>query len=189
MNARFNERLKALEYKVKEEGHDGRANIEILNLFLKPGSSVLEIGMGPGTDLDIIAENHRVTGSDISPAFIEMVRDKHPNLELLKLDAVSLKTNRKFDCIYSNKVLHQLSREELKLSFKRQFDILNPEGLVCHSMWFGDKEVVYHNQKFQYYSEVTLPDYLNNNFEILFHKKYMEMVPDDSIIFVLKQCS
>jgi trans-aconitate methyltransferase len=189
MNNPFNDRSKALEYKEKAEGYEGRGIIEILNLFLKPGSTVIEIGMGPGKDLDILAGHHRVTGSDISPAFIETARTDHPDMELLNLDATSLQTDRKFDGLYSNKVLHQLSRQDLKRSFILQFEILNPEGLACHSLWYGDNEVIHRERKFPYYTETTLQEYLGNKFKILFHNKYMEMVPDDSIFFVLKRCS
>ena len=90
------------------DGMDGRALIDILKTHLSEGSNLLEIGMGPGTDLDILRESYRVTGSDSSQVFLDLYRKKKPDASLLLLDAISLNTESKFDCIYSNKVLHHL---------------------------------------------------------------------------------
>lgn len=36
------------------------------------------------------------------------------------------------------KVLHHLNDEELALSVKWQYEILNPNGIICHSLWKGE---------------------------------------------------
>ena len=46
--------------------------------------------------------------------FVDKYKKENPEADLLKLDAVTLTTNKMFDCIYSNKVLHHLTREDLK---------------------------------------------------------------------------
>jgi trans-aconitate methyltransferase len=91
------------------EGYDGRELIENLKKHLRSGSSVLELGMGPGKDMDILAGTYRVTGSDSSRIFLDMHRQTHPEADLLQLDAVTIKTDRRFDCLYSNKVLQHLT--------------------------------------------------------------------------------
>lgn len=187
INEKLNQKLKAAEYAMMNNNEDGRTNIGILNLHLAPGSKILETGTGPGKDLGILREKHRVTGSDISKAFLDMAGKNHPDLRLLLLDAVSLEIDEKFDCIYSNKVLHQLSRKELTRSFERQFELLNPGGLLCHSFWYGDKEVIAHGRKLQYYTETTIRNYLSDMFTMIYFKKYMEMIPDDSLLLILKK--
>ncbi len=189
MNDYLKERKEALEYRAMSEGYDGRMITELLNLYLKPGSTLLEIGMGPGKDLDILAEKYRVTGSDISKAFLDLYREKHPRADLLQLGASTLMTDRRFDCIYSNKVLHQISPEALKDSFKRQQEVLLPAGLACHSFWYGDKVVQHREKQFWYYTEETIQPFIKDKFELVFHKKFMEMIPDDSIVFILRRCS
>jgi len=189
MSNYFNQRRKAIEYTIMSEKYDGSMQIDLLNLFLKPGSKILELGIGPGKDMEILSEKHRVTGSDISRAFLDLYREKYPAAKLQLLDAATMETDQKFDCIYSNKVLHQLSRHGLVNSFKRQVELLNPGGLLCHSMWYGDKEIVAKGKKFQYYNESTIQPYLQQKFEILLFKKYMAMIPDDSFVMILKKCS
>ncbi len=64
--------------------------------------------------------------------FVDKYKKGNPEADLLKLDAVTLPTNKMFDCIYSNKVLHHLTREDLKKSIQRQSEIVNPNGIVFH---------------------------------------------------------
>ena len=56
------------------EDYDGREIIGKLKEHLPPRSSVLELGMGPGKDLDILSQNYTVTGSDSSQLFLDRYR-------------------------------------------------------------------------------------------------------------------
>ena len=100
------------------EGYDGRELVDVLKKHLPSGSSVLELGMGPGKDLALLAEAYDATGSDSSEVFLRRYRRDHPDADLLLLDAVTLATERRFDAIYSNKVLHHLSVDELRTSLR-----------------------------------------------------------------------
>ena len=84
--------------------------------------------MGPGVDLDILQQYYQVTGSDRSTIFLERYRQQHTAADLLQLDALTMDTDRRFDAIYSNKVLHHLSRTELQQSLLAQAAVLHPEG-------------------------------------------------------------
>ena len=110
----------ALQYIAMADGFDGRELVEVLREHLRDGASVLEIGMGPGVDLQLLSEHFLATGSDNSQFFVDRFRKLHPDLDLLLLDAVKLDTERTFDCIYSNKVLHHLTSEQLAQSLGRQ---------------------------------------------------------------------
>ena len=50
----------------------------------------------------------------------DIYKKKNKNAYLLLLDAITLKTKRKFDCIYSNKVLIHLTKQELTNSLKKK---------------------------------------------------------------------
>ena len=63
------------EYIQMADGYDGKALIDRLWRFLPDGSTVLEIGMGPGKDLDILREKYVVTGSDSSDVFLEFIQE------------------------------------------------------------------------------------------------------------------
>jgi cyclopropane fatty-acyl-phospholipid synthase-like methyltransferase len=182
----FDDENNVQEYIKMAEGYDGRALIDALRNYVKPGATVLEIGMGPGKDLDILVEYFTVTGSDSSEVFIEHYRKKNMDADLLLLDAVTLETDRTFDCIYSNKVLHHLSEAELQESLKRQKDILNPGGILFHSFWEGDRTEEMHGLLFVYYRKDTLEKMVGKHFELIEIKGYSELEERDSIYIVAR---
>jgi len=59
------------EYIEMVEGYDGAELINALKGYLPKGSTLLELGMGPGKDLDILKESYLVTGSDSSQIFVD----------------------------------------------------------------------------------------------------------------------
>lgn len=183
----FHTRKNAAEYILMTDGYDGREIVKQLERHLAPRARVLELGMGPGRDIPLLEENYRVTGSDNSQAFLDMYLERKPGADLLLLDAATLKTKRKFDCIYSNKVLHHLTKASLKQSFKEQARLLNKGGLLCHTLWYGDKEIEVKGMKFMYYTEQTILDYLGNDFSVLVAQTYREMDFDDSMLLIAKK--
>ena len=174
------------DYIKMAEGYDGKELIEVLKSHLDTGSTVLELGMGPGKDLDILREEFTVTGSDLSEVFIEMYRGEHPDADLLLLDARTLETDRTFDCIYSNKVLMHLSREDLDTSLERQKELLNKGGLLFHSFWKGDKVEEHMGLLFVYYTETQLREGFSADYDLVAMETYTEMEEDDSIYVLAK---
>ena len=169
------------------EGFDGKEIIEKLKKYLSPPSTILELGMGPGKDMDILLDDYDVTGSDSSQVFLDLYKEQNPNAKLLKLDAVSIQTDLKFDCIYSNKVLHHLSKSELQKSLTRQLEILNKEGVAIHTFWHGDKEEKMDDLLFVYYKIPDLAKMIPIGFEIIATETYKEFEQDDSIFLVIKR--
>ena len=119
----YDDKKTASQYIDMARGYDGRELIDILRKYVPQAASVLEIGMGPGVDLRILKKHFQVTGSDTSAFFLDRYRETDPNADLMFLDAVELDTERSFDCIYSNKVLHHLTDGELTASLCRQKEI------------------------------------------------------------------
>lgn len=183
----FDKRSNVDEYIQMAKGYDGRELIDILKTHLPAGSTVLELGMGPGVDLDLLAKTFKVTGSDSSSVFLDLYREKHPSADLLKLDAAALETEKTFDCIYSNKVLHHLPKADLERSFSRQKEQLTDGGLVLHSFWYGDKEEDYDGLRFVYYTEKALLDIIGPGFEMVAMDRYTEMEEDDSLYILLRK--
>ena len=105
---------------------------------------------------------------------------------MLALDAVTLETDRRFDAIYSNKVLQHLTPGELTRSLRAQRRILSPHGLVLHGLWRGDRLEVHQGERFQYYTEQTFADRVGELFEIVETGRYAEMADDDSLYVVLR---
>jgi len=183
----YNDKKNVDEYIRMAEGYDGRTFVDLLKGLLPKGATVLELGMGPGKDLLLLSEYFQATGSDSSLVFIERFRASHPDADLLQLDAVTLVTERKFDCIYSNKVLMHLTRDELAESFRRQVEIIKPGGILFHTFWYGDTEEDFNGLRFVYYTRETLLEALGGLFEVIEFERYTEIEPGDSFYVILKQ--
>ncbi|QMU53465.1 MAG: methyltransferase domain-containing protein [Nitrosopumilus sp.] len=174
------------QYIKMAEGYDGAELIKILQKYLPENSTVLELGIGPGKDVNILKKSYEVTGSDNSQVFLDKYKKNHPNKDLLLLDAVTIQTDRKFDCIYSNKVLHHLTKEDLTKSLQRQNDVLGPNGIAFHSFWKGNKVEEMEGLLFTYYETEDLKKITESNFDVLAMETYAEMEKDDSIYVVLR---
>ena len=177
----------AAEYIKMAEGYDGAYLIDILKQHLPAGATVLELGMGPGVDLEILGRDFQVTGSDRAQPFLDLYRQRHPKADLLLLDAVTLETKRRFDGIYSNKVLHHLTIDELRDSFQRQAELLKPGGMLLHSFWHGNKVEEIAGMRFFYHTLETLKPLYDANYALLESGIYAEMETDDSLYVVLRK--
>jgi trans-aconitate methyltransferase len=175
------------EYLELAKGHDGRELIGKLSEYLPANSTVLELGMGPGKDLELLSERYGVTGSDNSSLFIEKYRAVNPEADLLLLDAVTLKSHRRWDCLFSNKVLHHLERTDLEISIPRQADVLEEDGLLAHAFWYGSKVEEHGGLHFQYYEETDLDELFGNHFETVLMERYEELDPGDSIFVIARK--
>lgn len=183
----YDDERTAREYIAMADGDDGRELIAILSKHVPDGSQVLELGMGPGKDLDILAKNYEVTGSDKSQVFVDLYRQEHPNADLLVLDAVTLDTGRKFDCIFSNKVLHHLNPDELRRSLQRQHLLLNDGGYVMHSFWKGEGSDEMSGLMSFYQSEERLISSFSGLYDIISIMTYDELDIGDSVYVIAQR--
>ncbi len=162
----------------------GEKLIRKLESYLKPEAHILELGSGPGTDWKILNEKYQVTGSDISKEFLKRLKKEHPQGEFLEVDAITLDTEQSFDAIYSMKVLHHLSDEELTQSVARQSSILNPGGLICHSFWKGEGSEYFKEMFVNYHNETKLQAIFGAAFDILLLESYAEFEVGDSLLLI-----
>ncbi len=175
------------EYTRLAEGYNGLQLIEKLKKLLPKNSSLLEVGSGPGSDFKILDEIYNVTGSDNSIEFLKCLITKYPTSTFLELDAVTLDTNNVYDGIYSNKVLHHLTDEELESSIEKQHKILSPEGIICHSFWKGEGSEVFKGLYVNYHSQLEIKKYFESQFETIFLEDYTEFDENDSILYIGKK--
>lgn len=161
--------------------------IEKLKVFLPSDASLLEIGTGPGTDWNILKEDYKLVGSDNSPEFLKHLYTNYPKGTFLELDAITLNTNQKFEGIYSNKVMHHLKDNELVDAIKRQCDVLQPDGIICHSFWRGEGSEVFKGLFVNYHTEQSLMDFFEEQFEILKIEFYAEFEEKDSLLLIAKK--
>ena len=161
--------------------HDGAQLVDALREHVEPHASVLELGIGPGKDLKRLKEYFEVTGSDYSQLFLERYRKTDSKADLLHLDARTLDTDRTFDAIFSNKALIHLSPDELQQSFDRQHDVLNDNGVIMHSFWYGEGEDTFNGLKLVYHNEKDLTAMLKHKFTIIALHKHAKQAENDSI--------
>jgi cyclopropane fatty-acyl-phospholipid synthase-like methyltransferase len=167
--------------------YDPMVLINILRKHLKKGSTLLELGMGSGQDLDILGKYYKATGSDSSKIFLNMYKKKNPRSDIIQIDARDIRIKRKFDCIYSNKVLIHLTKEECNSSIKQQKKLLNSKGILFHTFWFGIKTEIYQGLLFTYYLEDELKKMVKNDYNIISIERYTEDKKDDSIILIVQR--
>ena len=175
------------EYTELAKDVNGAELIEKLKQVLPSNSILLEIGSGPGSDWKILNKSYNVIGSDNSSVFLNNLIAKYPNGEFLNLDAVTINTNKTFDGIYSNKVLHHLKNNELADSIKRQSEILNSNGIVCHSFWKGKNFEIFKGLYVNYHNEKELKDLFKDYFDIISINRYQEFEVGDSLLVLGKK--
>ena len=161
--------------------------INILKKHLKKDATLLELGMGPGQDLDILKKYYNVTGSDSSQIFLDRYKKRHPESDIIQIDARNIRIKRKFDCIYSNKVLIHLTKEECNSSIKQQKKLLNSKGILFHTFWFGTKTEKYKELLFTYYTEDELKNMIKDDYNIVSIERYTEDKKDDSILLIVQR--
>lgn len=172
------------EYITAAKDVNSKPLIDMLRNYLEKGSSVLELGSGPGSDWRILSEHYQVTGSDMSLEFLSHLKQNNPTGQFIELDAATLETDQKIDGIYSNKVLHHLTDKELVQSIKRQLEILNKNGVVCHSFWKGKGTEEFKGMFVNYHDKEELYSLFQNGFELLAIEEYEEFEPNDSIVII-----
>jgi SAM-dependent methyltransferase len=174
------------EYEKMCEGYDGSPIFNVLARYLDPGESILEVGCGPGNDIASLKINYAVIGSDNSDEFLKRCRQRHPDVEFLHIDATDLDIDRQFDCVYSNKVLHHFSLDELVLSFKRQSKVIREGGLFAHSFWIGNEEFEKDGMYFRFHDRMELIQLIADYFEIIDTLEYKEFEDGDSLFVVAR---
>ena len=112
------------------------------------------------------------------------IRSYYAEGTFIQLNAITLGTEKTFNAIYSNKVLHHLTDEELKTSIKRQWEILEPDGFICHSFWKGEGSETFKGMLVNYHDEQKLKALFEEYFNLITIHPYQEFEEDDSLYFV-----
>ncbi len=94
-----------------------------------PGDRVLDLGCGTGgLSAELADRGADVVGIDKSPRMIARARERHDGIEFEVADARTFETDRRFDAVLSNAVLHWITRAEQPAVLRRVARVLRPEG-------------------------------------------------------------
>lgn len=117
------------------DAHKGSLDIRhpgmgVLIQLAKNSSSILDLGCGDGTRLNLLAESNKTAvGIDLSQTAIKMARSSYPNLRFLKADLERIPLeDESFDLIYSAFVLEHLSNS--KQVIKEVIRVLKKDGFL-----------------------------------------------------------
>ncbi len=166
---------------INEMNYDNSFIIKCFKDNLKEGSKVLELGMGPALDYESLKDIYEYTVSDNSDVFIKIFNNINSE-KALKLNAVTIETNEKFDCIFTNKVFQCLNSEDIRKSFERQYELLNKNGIVIHTFWLKNNETFDNDSNRLSIEEIGI--LLNGLFKINKQIIYDEMSQNDSVVII-----
>lgn len=107
---------------------------------IQAGSSVLEIGSGPGHVADMLAQAGAiVTGVDFSSKMVEVANSRYPEIAFAQADAEELPyDDALFDAVVANFVVHHLARPEKV--FREVNRVLKPGGRFAFAVWGAPEE-------------------------------------------------
>ena len=183
----FDDENNVRNYEQMAEAPGGALLVSVLQEHLPMGRRVLEIGMGPGRDLDrLLSAGYVAAGSDHAVLFLDRYRARGGKGECLVLDAETLATDRLFDAVFSNKVLHHLHAEQLVESLGRQSDLVGPGGLLLHSFWRGDRTETHHGLLFTYWELETIEGLLPVSLTVRSAGRYGDIWDEDSFWVLLE---
>ncbi len=186
----FMKRENVEQYKSMIAEYDPMPIINKLESYLKEDDFILELGMGAGLDFEILSKKYSAVGTDNSPVFIDDYKRDHPEADVRILDASNITINEKFDCIFSNKVLQHLTKDNFVKSLSQQKNILHKNGIIFMTLWYGDyrEELMFEGEiRFTYYTENDIKEIVKDTFEIVTIERYSEMEECDSMVVVLKR--
>jgi len=172
--------------------YDPTSIVNKVKKYLPKGSTLLELGMGEGRDLELLSKEYKVVGSDNSEVFVNKYKEKNKGIEVLPIDAIMMNTGRTFDCIYSNKVLHHLTKKDFIKSLELQKNNLNNKGIIFMTLWNGEyrEEIMFDGEiRFTYYLENDIREIVKNDYDIVTIETYNEFEEheNDSLLVILRK--
>jgi len=104
----------------------------VARISLEDPESIIDIGCGPGNSTRILRErwpHAEIIGIDKSEKMIGRARADYPDQTWIIGDAASLETDRTFDLVFSNAVIHWIPDHESLL--RRLFKLVNKRGILA----------------------------------------------------------
>lgn len=137
----------AHDYSTTRNQFDNLKYLKKLNIFLKPCSTILDIGCGAGIPIDkyFIERGHKIIGVDLSPKQISLALKNVPQGKFEVKDISNLKDNEfTVSAVISFYTIFHIPREKHQELFKKINSYLPKEGSILVSMgaseWEGTEE-------------------------------------------------
>jgi SAM-dependent methyltransferase len=123
-----------------EGGYRSSFLTEILRR-VPPGTDVLEIGCGPGTDAPALSAGRRYMGIDLSSVQLDHAKRAAPAGTFLHADALEIAfPPSSFDAVVGFYVFNHVPQEHMEPLFRRILGWLRPAGRLCASFGTSDNQ-------------------------------------------------
>lgn len=97
-----------------------------------PGIELLDVACGTGRHADLLKDDFKILGVDISKDMLLIAREKVPDVEFISGDMKKLDLGRKFDvltCMFSA-MNYNTTLEEFEVTLNNFYNHLNPGGVI-----------------------------------------------------------
>jgi len=148
------------------------ADLKSVTDTLEAGSTILEIGCGPGLYLkDIDSSRYQVHALDMSEAMITLAQRENPGCTFYQTGFLDLSTDKRFDLIYSVGVLMYFPKSQIREVFKKIHGLLNKGGLVFinYPHAISRLDLLYPDSKYVQYSPEFIENICMPDFKIVRH--------------------
>ena len=144
-----------------------KEHYEVFESYLKPNSTILDVGFGSGRDsLYFKNKGYRVYSIDHIKEFCDNAR--HIGLDnVIQMSIEDIDYNKEFDVIWACASLLHLKSNQLADVFNKCYKALKDNGVMYVSFKYGDFEGIIDDRYFTYLTEESFTNIINQtNFKI-----------------------
>ena len=92
-------------------------------------SSILDLGCGNGALTKALQDKgYFVTGMDASKEFLDIAKEKYPDIDFMQGDATDFTLPKLVDVVFSNAVFHWINKDKQQNMLKCVYNVLNKNG-------------------------------------------------------------
>lgn len=108
--------------------------MEYFGSYVKPAGSVLDIGCGVGTAMNVLAKKgFTVAGIEISPQMAEFAHKRNPKANIIVGDFLETEFHDQYDGVLCFAFIHLFPKALIPLLFEKIKSILKPGGVALMS--------------------------------------------------------
>jgi ubiquinone/menaquinone biosynthesis C-methylase UbiE len=127
LRAYFDELAPVREHWTRKNWYYHAEVARLVKFLVPPGKRVLEVGAGRGNLLAAL-EPSRGVGIDLSPAMVQLARQKYPGLQFEVMDAEELKLDERFDYVIMSDLIGDL--QDVGAALERLHAVVRPDTRV-----------------------------------------------------------